>query len=140
MEVFPMDRLSLFDSNIHLLKKTLDLRSANQRVIASNIANVDTPGYAPARFEFEKELQQAIHGKGLSQTTHPDHIPIGASDLNSVTGTITTEPDKTGIGDQNGVNIDQEMMNLSENELIYESAAQLLKKKLSMLSYVVQGG
>jgi len=82
-----MENLSIFDSNIHLLKKTLDLRSANQRVIASNIANADTPGYAPARFEFEQELQQAIQGKGLVQNTHPDHIPIGASDLSSVTGT-----------------------------------------------------
>ena len=135
-----MDRLSLFDSNIHLLKKTLDLRSANQRVIAANIANADTPGYAPARFEFEHELQQAIHGIGLSPATHPGHIPIGASDLDSVTGTITKDQDSTGIGDQNGVNVDQEMLNLSKNELIYETAAQLLKKKLSLLTYVVQGG
>lgn len=135
-----MDKLSLFDSNIQLLKKTLDLRSANQRVIASNIANADTPGYSPARLEFEQELQQAIQGKGLSQTTHPDHFPIGASNLDSVTGTITIAPDTTGVGDQNGVSMDQEMLNLSENELIYESAAQLLKKKLSMLSYAVQGG
>ncbi len=135
-----MDRLSLFDSNIHLLKKTLDLRSANQRVIAANIANADTPGYAPARLEFEQELQQAIHGKGLPQTTHPGHIPIGASDVDSVTGTITKVEDTTGIGDQNGVNVDQEMLDLSKNELIYETAAQLLKTRLSLLSYVVQGG
>lgn len=135
-----MEKLSLFDSNIQLLKKTLDLRSANQRVIASNIANADTPGYAPARFEFEQELQQAIQGKGTAQNTHPGHIPIGASDLSSVTGTITREPDKKGIGDQNGVSIDKEMIALSENELMYESAAQLLKKQLSQLSYVIQGG
>lgn len=135
-----MERLSLFDSNIHLLKKTLDLRSANQGVIASNIANADTPGYAPARLEFEQELQQAIEGKGAAQITHPDHISLGGSDLSSVTGTITRDQDTTGIGDQNGVSIDQEMLALAENELIYESAAQLLKKKLSMLSYVIQGG
>ena len=135
-----MDRLSLFDSNIHLLKKTLDLRSANQRVIAANIANADTPGYAPARFEFEQELQQAIQSKGLPQTTQPGHIPIGTSDLDSVTGTITKVEDTTGIGDQNGVNVDQEMLNLSKNELIYETTAQLLKTRLSLLSYVVQGG
>jgi flagellar basal-body rod protein FlgB len=136
-----MNKLSLFDSNIHLLKKTLDLRSANQRVIAANIANADTPGYAPARFEFERELQQAVQGKGAPKATHPNHIPLGGgANVESVTGTITRDPDKTGIGDQNGVSVDQEMMALSENELIYETAAQLLKKKLSLLSYVVQGG
>lgn len=135
-----MEKLSLFDANIHLLKKTLDLRSANQRVIASNIANADTPGYAPTRFDFEEELQQAVQGKGIVTATHPAHIPIGASDLQGVTGTLRKEPDTTGIGDQNGVSVDEEMLALSENELVYESAAQLLKKKLSLLSYVIQGG
>ncbi len=135
-----MEKLSLFDANIHLLKKTLDLRSANQRVIASNIANADTPGFSPSRFEFEKELEQAVQGKGKTTATHPGHFPIGTSDLQSVTGTLTTNSDTTGIGDQNGVSVDEEMLSLSENELLYETAAQLLKKKLSLLSYVVQGG
>ncbi|KAF0188234.1 MAG: flagellar basal-body rod protein [Desulfobulbaceae bacterium] len=135
-----MEKLSLFDANIHLLKKTLDLRSANQRVIASNIANADTPGFSPSRFEFEKELEQAVQGKGKTTATHPDHFPIGTSDLQGVSGTLTTDSDTTGIGDQNGVSVDEEMLALSENELLYETAAQLLKKKLSLLSYVVQGG
>jgi flagellar basal-body rod protein FlgB len=135
-----MDKLSLFDSNIHLLKKTLDLRSANQRVIAANIANADTPGYAPAHLEFEQQLQQAIQSKSSTQITHPDHIPVGTTDIDSVTGTITTNQDTTGIGDENGVNVDQEMLDLSKNELVYEAAAQLLKTRLSLLSYVVQGG
>ncbi|MBW6521343.1 MAG: flagellar basal body rod protein FlgB [Desulfoarculaceae bacterium] len=135
-----MEKISLFDPNIHLLKKTLDLRSAKQQVIASNIAHADTPGYAPARFEFEQELQQALKVKGTPRNTHPGHIPIGGSDLSSVTGTTTREPDKRGIGDQNGVSIDQEMMALAENQLMYETATQLLKKKLSQLSYVIQGG
>ncbi len=135
-----MNKISLFDANVHLLKKTLDLRSAKQQIIASNIANADTPGYAPARFEFEQELQQAIQSTGSSQNTHPGHIAIGGSNLASVTGTTTREPDSRGIGDQNGVSIDQEMMDLAENQLMYETAAQLLKKKLSQLSYVIQGG
>lgn len=135
-----MEKLSLFDANIHLLKKTLDLRSANQRIIASNIANADTPGFSPSRFEFEKELEQAVQGKGKTTATHPGHFPIGATDLQHVTGTLTTDADTTGIGDQNGVSVDEEMLALSENELMYETSAQLLKKKLSLLSYVVQGG
>ena len=135
-----MKNISLFDSNIHLLKKTLDLRSTKQQIIASNIANAETPGYAPARFEFEQELQQALQVKGTPQNTHPAHISIGGSDLRGVNGTITREPDRRGIGDENGVSIDKEMMALAENQLMYETAAQLLKKKLSQLSYVIQGG
>lgn len=131
-----------FDANVQLLSKVLDLRSRNQQVIASNIANAETPGYSPAKFTFDDELNMAVGNRGelpLSQSHHA-HIPIGPADINSVTGTITITEDKTGIGDENGVKVDDEMLALSENQILYEAAAQLLKKKLSMISYAVSGG
>lgn len=136
-----MKPLAPFDSNIKLLQKVMDLRSANQNVIATNIANAETPGYARAKFEFEEELQQAISNKsGALVTTHQKHISLGPQNLESVSGTVQHITDKTGIGDENGVSVDQEMMALSENELLYETAAQLLKKKLTMLNYAISEG
>lgn len=131
-----------FDSNMQLLSKVLDLREQNQQVIASNIANAETPGYSPARFEFEEELKMAV-GKPDNLTltrSHQQHIPVGLHDLQSVSGSITYAEDQTGIGDENGVKVDDEMLALSENQILYEAAAQLLKKKLAMISYVVSGG
>ncbi len=136
-----MKPLDPFDSNIKLLTKVLDLRSANQKIIATNIANAETPGYAKKVFEFEQELQQAMSAQpGTLATTHGKHIPLAPADINSVTGKVREIKDKTGIGDENGVNVDMEMIALSENELLYETAAQLLKKKFTMLSYAVQEG
>jgi len=136
-----MKPLDPFDSNIQLLQKVLDLRSANQSVIATNIANAETPGYARKVFEFEQELQQAITATpGTLATTHRKHIPTTPGTIDSVTGTVRQIEDKTGIGDENGVNVDMEMIALSENELLYETAAQLLKKKFALLSYIVQEG
>ncbi|MEA3469060.1 MAG: flagellar basal body rod protein FlgB [Thermodesulfobacteriota bacterium] len=136
-----MKPLDPFDSNIKLLTKVLDLRSANQKIIATNIANAETPGYAKKVFEFEQQLQQAMSAKpGTLATTHSRHIPLAPADINSVTGKVREIKDKTGIGDENGVNVDMEMIKLSENELLYETAAQLLKKKFTMLSYAVQEG
>ncbi len=136
-----MKPLDPFDSNIKLLSKVLDLRSANQSVIATNIANSETPGYAKKVFEFEQELQQAISAKpGTLTTTHSRHIPLAPANISSVTGVVREIEDKTGIGDENGVSVDMEMMALSENELLYETAAQLLKKKFTMFRYVVQEG
>lgn len=136
-----MKSIDLFDPSMNLLSKVLDLRSANEKIISSNIANAETPGYAPARFEFEQELRQAVNRNGFSlATSHPSHIPTGSHGLDSVSGKVTTLPDKTGIGDKNGVNVDEEMISLSENEIMYETAAQILKKKLSLLGYIVQGG
>lgn len=136
-----MSPLNPFDSNIQLLSKVLDLRSANQSVIATNIANAETPGYTKKVFEFEHELQQAIATKpgGLS-TTHRNHIQLTPTSTNQLTGNIIEIKDKTGIGDENGVSVDSEMIALSENELLYETTAQLLKKKLSMLRYAIQEG
>ncbi len=136
-----MNPLRPFDANIQMLSKVLDLRAENQKVIGSNIANAETPGYAPARFEFEQELSQAINRKGVSLTTsHPGHIAIGTRDISSISGTLSREPDQTGIGDENGVNVEEEMLALSENELLYETAVQLLNKKLSVMKFVISGG
>jgi flagellar basal-body rod protein FlgB len=132
---------TLSDQTLTLLQKVLDLRADNEKVISSNIANSETPGYAPARFKFEDQLKSALKNNSFSmQTTNTSHIPIGAGDMGSVKGTIVRERDTTGIGDQNGVSLDQEMLALSENELLYETAAQLIKKKLSIQKYIISGG
>lgn len=136
-----MNTLRPFDANIQMLGKVLDLRAENQKIIGSNIANAETPGYAPARFEFEQELSQAINRTGIPlATSHPGHIGFGAGDIASISGTLRREPDQTGIGDENGVSVEEEMLLLSENELLYETAAQLLKKKLGIMKYVIAGG
>lgn len=136
-----MNTFNLFDDTTTLLQKSLDLRSSNQRVIAGNIANAETPGYAPARFEFEQELKAAIsESEPTLTTTHSRHLSMNSVNVSQVEGKIVRSPDNTGIGDNNGVSVDQEMITLSENQIMYETAAQLLKKKLSLLKYVVQGG
>ncbi|WP_136807900.1 flagellar basal body rod protein FlgB [Desulfosediminicola flagellatus] len=132
----------LIDPGMQLLTKVLDLRAQNQQIIAANIANAETPGYSPAKFTFEDELRSVLSSQsGLQLTSsHQKHIPLGPRDIQSVQGTITINPDQTGIGDENGVSVDEEMLALSENELLYETAAQLLKKKMGILKYVVSGG
>ncbi len=137
-----MKPIAPYDNNMILLAKVLDLRSKNQQVIAANIANAETPGYSPVKFEFETALKMAVANKGsmpLSQS-HPNHFQLGATNLEDVKGTIRVTPDTTGIGDKNGVKIDAEMMALSENQILYEAAAQLLKKKMAMLKYSISGG
>lgn len=137
-----MEPLKPFDSSMQLLGKVLDLRAQNAQVISSNIANAETPGYSPTRFDFEKDLTAAINNNSNMSlsTSHKAHIPLGPSHFNAVNGKIITEEDESGIGDGNGVSVDQEMLALSENELLYETSAQLLKKKLTLLKHVISGG
>lgn len=137
-----MNPMQPFDSQFKLLSKVLDLRAKNAEVISTNIANAETPGYSPSRLEFEKDLASAL-GKNdaLRMTTsHKKHFTLHPPNFDSVNGKLVTEPDKTGVGDDNGVSVDQEMLSLSENELLYETAAQLLKKKTTLLKHVISGG
>ena len=137
-----MSTIKLLDQNMLLLSKVLDLRSTKAQVISSNIANAETPGFSASRFEFEADLASAIKGgkNAQLQTSHEKHFPLGPGNFNSVSGKIRIEEDNAGIGDDNNVSVDQEMMSLSENELLYETAAQLLKKKMSLMKHVISGG
>jgi flagellar basal-body rod protein FlgB len=133
--------MEIFDRTTRVLNKVLDLRQKNQQLIASNIANADTPGYAPAHLTFEGDLQQALSPPGAAlPAPRPGHFAIGGSGLEGVQGKVLRTPSQSAIGDQNGVQLDQEMVDLAENEILYEAAAQMLNKKLALLKYVAAGG
>lgn len=137
-----MDPTKPFDANMQLLSKVLDLRAQKAQVIAANIANAETPGFSPSRFDFEEDLANALdktRGIQLARS-HERHLGLGPAHFNEVSGKVIMVADTTGIGDKNGVNVDQEMLALSENELLYETSVQLLQKKLSMLKHVIGGG
>lgn len=136
-----MPLVQQFDTTMHLLQKVLDLRSRNQEIISSNIANAETPGYSAVSFEFEDQLRSAVREGGLRPVmTKPNHIAITPAHIDQIQGRIVEEKDKTGIGDKNSVSVDKEMIKLSENEILYEAAATMLKKKLSMLKYAANDG
>jgi flagellar basal-body rod protein FlgB len=137
-----MDPMQPFDSQMQLLSKVLDLRAKNAELISANIANAETPGYSPSHLEFEQDLAAALgkHGQLAMTTSHPSHLPVGPRNFQAITGKVVMERDKTGVGDDNGVSVDKELLNLSENELLYETAAQLLKKKTTLLKHVISGG
>jgi len=124
-----MPSMGIFDRTVGLLQKVLDLRIQNQQVIASNIANADTPGYAPAHLEFERDLEQAVNdSEKRPAVTHSAHFPIGAGGMDAVQAKVMRTPDSLGIGDG------------AENQILYEAATQMLNKKLGLLKYVAQDG
>jgi flagellar basal-body rod protein FlgB len=135
-----MPKLGIFDRTVGLLERALDLRLQNQQVISSNIANADTPGYAPARLEFEEGLKRSLAGSASGITaTHGAHFPLGEKAAGEGGAKVVRSADP-GVGDRNGVSLDQEMIDLAENQILYEAASQMVSKKLGLLKYVVGGG
>jgi flagellar basal-body rod protein FlgB len=134
----------IFDTTINLLGKSLDLRAQNHSRISSNIANAETPGYTPTKLSFEKELQGVLRDKGemTASVTHSRHIPLKgqAGSLERVQGTVVEEPaDSPGL-DGNGVELENEMGRMIENQIMYNADVQFLTKKFAALTLAIKGG
>jgi len=131
----------IMDRTFAALQKSLDLRQQKQQVIAANIANADTPGYAARKLNFEEDLRQAINSPALAgRKTNAKHLPVGPSGISRVQGTMTQVHDHNPLGDGNTVSVDDEMLDLAENQLLYEAGVQILKRKLSLLKYAANDG
>ncbi len=133
--------MDLFDKTVFLLGKVLDLRASRHEILAGNIANADTPGYQGVEIVFEDELREALLSarKVALVRTNAKHFPQDLP-FRSVVGRI--EPTGTlFIGnDRNSVDIEQEMVKLAENSLMYEAAVQILTKKLRGLEEAIREG
>ena len=128
----------MFGDTIHVLHNAMNLREQRQQVIGSNIANSDTPGYAPARLDFEEQLQNSISESDVSlSSSDPKHFPVHG-EAPMVQGSISRDPSLSRIGDKNNVSLDQEMQRLSENQIKYEATTKMLRKKFSTLQSVLQ--
>jgi flagellar basal-body rod protein FlgB len=122
---------SLFGKTYHLLERSLDIGRLRHGVIASNVANLDTPGYRPKEIDFDKALKDSLERKPVDLTrTHPLHFGAKA-------GRYETSYEEAG----DRVDIDQEMSKLSENNLRYQTDIEMLLRKFSMLKYgITEGG
>lgn len=138
----PID--GIFGTTIDLLGKNIDLRTQNQTLISSNIANAETPNYVPKSLEFEQELQGAVksRNRGTPAITNPRHLPLkgAAAHLQSVTGHVIETPAKTPGNDGNAVELENEMGKLLQNQIMYNASVQMLSKKFGDLTTAIKGG
>jgi flagellar basal-body rod protein FlgB len=97
----------------------MDLLSARQKLVASNIANIDTPGYKTKDIDFQFEFMSLAQGE--------------SPNVNEVQG-LTVK------NDGNNVSIDRESRLLSENAMRFNLAANLIQKQVSLVRSAIQEG
>lgn len=133
----------LFSTTVEVLGKNIDLRARHQNLIASNVANAETPNYVPKSLVFEDELQGALKGgsKGAA-VTNSRHLPLkgAASRIQSVSGRVVETPAKTPGKDGNAVEIENEMGRMMENQVMYNASVQILAKKFEGLKSALREG
>lgn len=137
-----MESPGIFNQTVSILEKAMDLRSKKHNVIASNIANMDTPDYKAFDLIIEKELQK-VTGKGNSislNKTNKAHMQSQRSKADGVSVVIDDTQGLSLRGDGNTVDIDKQMGNMAENTLMYKAAAQMINSKFQGLKSAIQGG
>ena len=141
------------NSALDFQAKALVVRAERQRVIASNIANADTPGYAARELNFQEAMAQAAGSAGLSlarannasttnagHATHARHIPLGASmaELGNAQPLAYTTPSQPSM-DSNSVDLDRERSKFVDNAVRYESTLRFINSQSKTLLSAIQG-
>lgn len=120
------------DFTYKLLKKGLDSSMLRQEVTMHNISNVNTHGYKAKRVDFERQLQTAVKNHKLNGTK-------ANYSLNNLKPTVTRDRTKVGR-DGNSVDLNEEMINLSTNQIYYNGLVNQVNKKVAIRRYVINGG
>ena len=113
------------------MEQALNLRYERQGLIQSNIANMETPGYTVQDFSFEKAMATASLNQGTLSRTHKKHI-----DLDPVAATMSQEFSK----EKRPVDLDEEMVKLAENQMMYEIVTRMIGKKVDGIKYAIDEG
>ena len=121
----------MFSGTDSYLRAAMSGLAARQRAIASNVANVDTPGYKASEVRFEDTLKSAI-SRGAGATVNQASLNAAASRSTLVDATSTR-------ADGNNVDIDREMELLGEANLNYSAMTQLMSTRLGILRNVING-
>ena len=108
----------MLDALAGQIERYMDLLSFRQKLVASNIANSDTPDYRTRDFDFQAEFQKASGG----------------------------DPEVTGVAglpvknDGNDVNLDREARLLAENALRFQMASNLMRAQLRQVRSAITEG
>ncbi|MCL4533635.1 MAG: flagellar basal body rod protein FlgB [Bacteroidetes bacterium] len=119
--------------------------SLRQRLISNNLANIDTPQFKASEVQFEDQLQDAIdRGRQRSPVTlvsyNPRHLPLEPARVEDVKPEIEQDEETAVRADGNNVDIDKQMVLLSETALTYNALVQLTAARLSLAKYLVNDG
>ncbi|MFZ3048519.1 MAG: flagellar basal body rod protein FlgB [Desulfatirhabdiaceae bacterium] len=137
-----MDTQRLFGPTMQLVQKNLGLRAQRHNLLASNIANIDTPNFKAFDIMVDEEMKKDIstgHEAGLFRT-QPEHFPLREHRLDRSGVVQVDAPEFSMKKDGNTVDVDKTMSNLAENGLLYNASAQIMGKKFQGLTDALYGG
>lgn len=133
--------INRLDEAMRFQQAALSLRSARQELLASNIANADTPNYKAKDLDFASALQNALAGTAAALPavqTSPLHLQGNAGQ--SVLGAkVMYRTPSQPSADGNTVEMDAERAQFADNALRYEASVRFVSDDLKQILAAVQG-
>lgn len=139
--------MKLFESTkIPVLNRALEAYALRHKTIATNLANIATPGYRAKAVQFEEALAGAMQQGGMSGVrTSPNHLPVGGAEVAQSQPQVVEESDESGLaGDPmasgvNNVDLDHEMSELAKNQIRFRFSARLLAESFRGIQKSIRG-
>ncbi|WP_286265335.1 flagellar basal body rod protein FlgB [Thalassotalea atypica] len=127
-----------FDKAFGIHPQGMVLRAKRAEVIASNIANADTPGYKAKGMDFKEALANATKNQQMGMSrTNEKHFDTRMELNNGIDFRIPDQPD---TGDGNTVDAQVERNLYLQNSLEYQASVQFLNSKVKGLKKAISGG
>jgi flagellar basal-body rod protein FlgB len=139
--------VKLFDgTKIPVLNRALDAYALRHKTIATNVANITTPGYRARTVTFEDQLASAMQTPPFpGVVTNERHMPFGGPSIASVTPQVEQPPADANLqGDArasgiNNVDLDQEMAELAKNQIRFRFSTRLIGDTFRGLQRSIRG-
>ncbi|XAW89114.1 flagellar basal body rod protein FlgB [Vibrio sp. CDRSL-10 TSBA] len=126
-----------FDNALGIHQYTVGVRERNAEVIASNIAQANTPGFKAKGMDFQKALQAASSEASIGLSlTDGRHIPASANVTGEMLYRLPTQPD---TGDGNTVDVDLERNLFMQNQMRHQASLDFLGGKFKNLTKAIKG-
>ncbi len=143
--------LNRLTDSLNFHSEALSLRSERQRLIASNIANADTPGYVSKDFNFSGALRQATGQQSVGESSigtsrlKLNTASAGHMGLNGAPAGSRAQPElgyatasQTSL-DSNTVDLDRERANFADNTVRYEATLRFINSQVRTLNTAITG-
>lgn len=117
----------------------LNFRAERQKVISSNIANINTPNYKTKELTFESELKNAQNTPilNLSQT-QGNHLPNIENRNQNAGPSLMQVKGLEEQNDGNNVNLDTQMSEMSKNKVLFDAVQAAIKKDSTLFRSVIE--
>ena len=125
-----------FDNALGLHPMALALREKRSEMLASNLANADTPGYKARDIDFQSVLNQTLTTRVAVETTQSGHISPGQQTLGAEV--LYRNPSQPSL-DGNTVETQVEQAKYAENALQYQTSLRFINDSFSGLMTAIRG-